>query len=518
MIRVPDASAGKKGTCPRCSEKLIVPDIPAPAHSSSPEPEEVPAFTPRISVSGERNVSSLPELGSGSSMGGLPALGGNSAPASRSLPDSPKLSLPGLTPQPGGSLPGLPGLDSKPGAPVIGLAPLAEPSSLGAELSRKRRMKKSSASSWMIPMACVVVLLAVIGFLVWNSQPKLEGQLVAHSVKNLEVRPGLISGDLSGMSKEDLGGVLRRLRAQPAHWSSSASRTTLAGTDDGVEVTVKNGSATHFVAVNPGQNKAFLDFITKNSERLDAARRATIAKHAPKLFAAWKLQFDKDARFEDQKTHRDQVAWPSLVTGIGYHMEAVVRDTAYSCVYEDGDGQLYFLLPNATRSFVVQGKRVPGGSSITAKFQVKIEGSQEAPATRSKSRGPKSQAEREAENLGMNPDLYKDKSSGDSEMNSEGEAISNGLDDLLVGGKKPVTKSAKKKSTMMSDDDDSMMDQMSGEKTNKSMLLNGKKAKPQGEMMEGEMMDEGMMDEGEMMDQMPAKKPAASKKSASKSN
>lgn len=485
MIRVPDNAAGKKGTCPRCSEKLIVPEVAPPA-------EVAPQFAP----ASPRPVSAPPR----SAQPADPEIALNPTPASSTVNSG----LSGLEPL---ATPGLPDFGQP--APVaaepdeaspLGLPGLsAVPSSVGAQLQRKLNTKKrKSQGAWMIPAVCALVFVGVLLWFLWTPQIKLEGELAAQGVRNLEVTPGLIPGDVSGLDKDDLGEVLRHLRAEPAHWSSSISKLTLTGTDEGVVVTIQPGTASHFVRVEPGKVPAYLDYVTKHADQLEKPRLATIAQYAPQLFAAWKVQFTKHKPIADQKSHRDHVVLPSLVTGIGYHLEAIANQNIYPCVYEDPDGRLYFLLPNATRTFTIRGRKVAGGLHVPVNFTAKVAGTIEAPRSEKKIE-PKSQAERELENEGMNPDNYKLEIEQAREANrkkrrkpqSEGDALSQGLG--VESGDKPdqtAPKSKSKKPGMMLNDPDS--DLMDDEMPAKSKPKKGAAKKPlidgeMEEMLEGEM-------------------------------
>lgn len=476
MIRVPDTAAGKKGTCPRCGEKLLVPDL-ATATGGATGGASPPAMTTSAPAKLE-----LPPLD---------FQAGRPGPVSARAKAEPQAStgLPAFS--------GLPSLEeSLPEAtPGLGLPPLAgaAPVNIATQLKQKTRTKKKQVQgAWIIPVVCGLGFIAFLAWYMWNSQPKLEGELAAHGVRDFEVKPGIIPGSMSGLSAQDRDEVLRHLRAEPAHWTSSASKMTLIGSDEGVAVTVAPGTASHFVAVQPLKNPTFLAYVTQHSAELDKPRIASITTNAPKLFAAWQQQFTKHKPIADQKTHRDLVALPSLMTGVGYHLEAIVNGNIHPCVYEDADGQVYFLLPNATKSFRLQGRHVAGGSYLPANFHVKVTGTVAGPATLKKNKS-KTKEEREQENEGMNPDLYKQNLEDQKQERrgkkgmSEGDALKAGLGDMLTGDKpnQPTfkSKSMSKKSDMMMDGDEDMMnDEMPAKSKPKKGAA--KKALPKGEMLD----------------------------------
>lgn len=433
MIRVPDAAAGKKGTCPRCNEKLMVPNI-ADATAAQPGNSARPSIEPvRQKVE-------------------LPALDINPSPATPRLNPLVHSPLPDVT-----TPTAAPSSASPAGLPALVVEPAR---SITSQQRNKARSKKSSAANWIGPALCVIGFIGFLAWYAWTSQPKLEGPLTAQTVHDLEIKPALIPGAVSGLDASDLGEVLRHLKAEPASWASTISKITLAGTDEGVEVSIRNGPSAHFVSVLPTQSPALVEYIKQHSGELEKPRLASIQKHAPALFSAWKRQIDKHEQIADQKTHRDLVALPALVMGLGYHLEAIVNDNIYPCVYEDDTGTLYFLLPNATKSFRIQGRNVAGGIHVPANFTVKLTGSTTAAPSARRHTKRKTQEERESENEGMNPDLKK--SDSDEPPESEADALRSGLGNML-SDKKPGGSTSKSKSSMgkkpaMMEGEDELMD------------------------------------------------------------
>lgn len=473
MIRVPDTAGGKKGTCPRCSEKLLVPDLASATAATSSPPEDAPSAQP------SPGKLELPRLDFGASQ---PA-------ASKPQPSA---GLPAF-----GQLPELE--DPMPAVPsALGLPPLAGMSPRAGQ-NKKQPKKNQFQGAWIVP---VIAILGVVGFLawfMWKSKPKLEGELTAQTVHNLEVKPGVIPGKASGLSAEDLDEVLKHLKAEPAHWSSTSSKIALTGAADGVEVAIRPGTASHFVRVQPSTNPAFREFVTAHFTELDQPRLASITQNAPKLYAGWKSQFSKNEPLTNQKVHRDLVLLPALTTGIGYHLEAVVNNNIYPCVYEDSDGHVYFLLPNAAKSFRLQGRRVAGGLHLPANFTVKLTGTVEAPAApESKKKTTKTKIEREQENEGMNPDLYKQNLEEHKQERRKGRSKGMGMKkdpntmptEDLADQLDTESKSSKKKSEMMMDgDEDVMNDEMPAKSKPKRGAA---KAMPKDGMMEP---DEEMMEQ-----------------------
>ena len=444
MIRVPDTAGGKKGTCPRCSEKLLVPDLETAADAvaapvSAVAPKAAPArveFPPLESLEVD--------------------------------PDDPVILPPPIAPSPTlglSPLGQLPVADEVAGVPAsgMGLPPLEGSSSRGVSSRTKSKSKaKTVQGAWIIPVACALGLIGFLAWMFWDSRPKMEGDLTAHSESDFEIKPVVIPNKVSGLPDHELETVLKHLTDTPSYWKSTSSRVTLTGTKNGVEIMLKPGNAYHFVAVHPTVNVAFREYVTQHAAELDKPRLASIAKHAPQLFEDWQIQFNEKEPITRQKEYYDTIVLPTLVTGVGYHLEAVANGHHYPCVYEDDDGLLYFLLPNALKTFQLQGNRVAGGMSLPAKFQVKVV----ATAPEPKKKKAKSKAELESENDGPNPDLYKLDLQEVRDENRATRGKSRG--EALTGNKsdQPDLKSkSKSKSDMMMDEENDLLDDEMPEKS-----------------------------------------------------
>jgi len=502
MIRVPDTSAGKRGTCPQCSEKLIVPALPTGAGPTATA--TVPAATvaaptlekielphigaPHIDVT-TKPVAPRPVATSPTAQPELGRLESQSATGLPQLePDAPVL-IPGL---------GLPPLDST-GSP-----------SLAQQLARKNRQKKKGqAANWIVPVVCLIALLGFVGWYAWSTQPKLEGKLVAHSEPGFEIPPALIPASLSGLEKPDLQLVLGRLKSTPITWSSTSSRLIFTGADEGIEISLRPGRGYRVVSTKAAQSQALVDYIKTHLDALEKNRMAAIQKQAPKFYAAVKTHFEEKQPIADQTAHRDGVLFPSLVSGFGYHVEAAVGANRYPCVSEDKEGTLYFLVPNATKTFTLQArKELSGALAVPANFTVSITSDSGSTSGSKKKSRSKTQAERESENQGMNPDLI------DSEMDqnvSEADALKAGLGDLLAPDG-PQTKSVRQMKLDAMEDDEMPDTAMPGKPKSKS----GMKSMPLKDgMMSGEM-PEGAMTEGETMDDASEMMPKSKSKSKPK--
>ena len=184
MIRVPDNASGKKGTCPQCSEKLLVPVVVQAATVAAPPPS-----TPQPVAATSSGRVELPRLdlsaGDASPFGAVPGLQPLASPSFPAF--EPPASRATLPPD---------------AAPQLGLPPLAVNSTetRAAPRSRKKPARKGrSLWDFIIPVVCFGVLFGFLGWSMWKAEPKLEGSLEAHLVSDLQVRPGVIPGAVSAL-------------------------------------------------------------------------------------------------------------------------------------------------------------------------------------------------------------------------------------------------------------------------------------------------------------------------------
>lgn len=487
-IRVPDTSAGKKGTCPQCSEKLIVPSI-APGTTGA-----VFASLPSASRSGAAHVDGThlgtPHIDVGSKKSG------DHSSHSRQRDDSHHAA-------------------SSTGRGMQLIDDDDEVSLVQKSTGKGKHREQKRSFGWTVPVFCISVLAGVIGMIYWNSQPKLGEKLTAHVTSDTRPRTGSISGSLSGLTPDDLNEVLQNLKAAPAEWTSPSTAIRLTGTDEDVSVTISPGTSSQLVVIKPAQSTIFADFVQQYGDQLEKPRLAEIKKNAPKLFADWLKHFVENTPMVNQSAHCEGVVFPSLVTGVGYHLEAATKGIIYPCVFEDDGGGLYFLLPTDTKSFVLRGRKIPGSVSFPADFTVVVADPNETPAPSGENSRAESLKQLEVENQGMNPELEQvDQDStnrrpslakpklprqtkmemmGDEDMSGAGQPGEN-----LPGKPKPKSKSAVKsmplKDRTMSDqmmDDKMMLDgEMSGDEMPSRQKPKSKSTPRKGGATKGEMMQD----------------------------
>lgn len=362
-VRVPDTAGGKRGTCPKCQSKIIVPKIepPKPAEPESPPP----AAPPQLPVHEE-----LPE-----------ATELVEEPASTGKPGPPPLPppLPGQGVADNQVAAPQPAAEPAFTAPIIdstaisgGVEPTAPTTSV-ARKYKKRRNKKGG--SIMVPLAFGAVLIGIVGWFFMQTSVKLEGGLSARPIQEDPTYVGSVESNQINVNGDDLDFVLESLKETPLSIASSRSTVYVSATSRSLKFEIRASGEDRFFAVKYTQDTVLRDWVAENAEALNAPRLKTIADQVNDFIADV-----EEARREDDKaspgnllSYRDKLGYAALTKGFGFNCVARVGSKLYPCVHQDGDNNLYFLLPASISGFTIEGRKLDSGEQIfTGKYKVKI--------------------------------------------------------------------------------------------------------------------------------------------------
>lgn len=325
-IRVPDSAMGKKGTCPKCGTKVLVPhvDIPPPPGTSDSSMEGVAA-------------NKAPAFGSG--------------PPERSETGT-ETSREYSTPWPAAPPP-----DESVPAPFDPNLPAGDLFVSRPPLPLRRRRKRSGI---VVPLLFIGLLLACAGYFYWQYRPRLEGELPASPGSDESFDPVVVGRGMIPLSDETLDAGLERLGHEPVRLASELMTVEFEGTDAGIRVTLSPGPASRFYSVDVSRSAALQSFTTRHEDEWNQRRREELAQSAAEMLAAY-AEDGGDAAGK-AIDYRDSVGLNALRGGLGYHVEAVAAGRIYACVYER-DGKLFFPLPADTREFKIRGRTLPDGQT-----------------------------------------------------------------------------------------------------------------------------------------------------------
>jgi hypothetical protein len=311
-IQVPDHAAGKKGTCPQCQTKLVVPkprEMPSPAAATPPMP-------------------------------------------------APQMPYPGF--DPAQSLP--PPADSIEQPAVV--------------KRYKKRMKRRSGWVVWGPIGVIVIFVGLLLFLfLKQGTPKsdpLKGELTAVRRADGKLEPALVHREWIGLNEEVVDTVLKQMEKRSVTLRSSTIILRFKATEEGIRVTVEPGEYAELIAVDIHRHKGLATWYARESAGLTDKQQKEVIKAAERFIKEWAEAEARGEKKRDFARFHDELGLAALAMGLGGEAIAVVGETVYRCVAEQ-QGQLFFLLPPGTERFELQGReRGKNKFVFPGQFKVKV--------------------------------------------------------------------------------------------------------------------------------------------------
>lgn len=337
-IRVPDEFSGKRGSCPKCSTRLIVPTIQPPPVQSTPD-----------------------------------AVGPTDASGSVSVPDTMAVSdLPGVTPQSPVAVPG----PSEPGSipPLMGQPPLeaaAELASLpvsplkSTSLRRKARRKKSQrVYALAIPIGCFVMFFGVVGIIMMMQKPELKGTLRGTIARRMEIPSRSVSLAQLELTTDEEAQTALAFETDPESFVSSQMTCRIQLDGSALAIELQAGSGFSWFTVNPSTDLTLAEWIRDNTVAINTARLRQMTDAGKELCRDKILKASGTPVVFDAEKYRDGFGLNAHVGAFGYVVEAVTKNRRTPCAHEDTKGILYFALPDDTQEFRLRGRSVGSGSQL----------------------------------------------------------------------------------------------------------------------------------------------------------
>ena len=352
MIRVPDNAGGGKGRCPRCSRRITVPKVSTKAAPKPPNPEDL------LDLPG-------PE-------GDAEVTFATAAPA-----DFAEATDDQFAPAPGDQFASMPADPFVPAPRPLGQLPVEptrqplRPGSIASKLKRKK-----SGGSWTIPVGFGLVLIAAVGWFVWQQyqSERLVGELTAEFATMLELPAAEVDKGLLKQSPEELSEVLATLEKSSVPFSSKLMHVQIGANKRSLTVRLSAGLQTQFYKVETQDIAPLISYRKKHTLELEDFRLAELERAGTDFINDYK----KKVPLSD---YRNTLGIPALVRGLGLQLQAVYGNTPYPCVYEDREGALYFLLPRDAKGFEIQGRKHNGKTLFPGKYQVNVTGEMKAPTS-----------------------------------------------------------------------------------------------------------------------------------------
>lgn len=350
-IQVPDQAAGKKGTCPQCGTKVVVPmpknAPPAEAAAAPPAfvpPPPAPVFAPNM----------VPQHQPYAQQPAQPFPG---YPQSSGMPFGFDPNQQQPAPQ---GYPGPAGFAPMP--PFVPASPTPtqdEPSSVARKY--KQKLKRRGGPAVWGPIVVVVAIVGGLGFYFMKPAAKTEslsGRLTGTRLAKGKLEPALVHREwIEGIDDETLANVLKQMEKRTVKFRSSNELINLVfqGAPEGIKVLASAGPSAELIAVDLSSNKALDKWHQKHAAKLSDQCQKNVASAAKKFVQEWaRAEAARDTNHSFGHFH-DELGLATLTMGLGAEVVAIVGNTMHGCVAEQ-QGMLYFLLPAGTDRFELQGR------------------------------------------------------------------------------------------------------------------------------------------------------------------
>ena len=318
VIRVPDAFGGKSGSCPKCATKLLVPAIaPKIGQQANPPMADAAEHAPVA-----------------------PNLKTEFPPDGHDLSTAPEsCDAPGVADIP------MPNADSRP--------------SVTRSLRKKQRRRKSQRIfAVAIPVVCFLLLIGVLGVIFFATEPELTGTLIGSNAGKFDLPSATVSLTQLGLPPLEQAGAQDAFKNDPEAFMSSqmTCRIRIDGSDVITDITIGDGFS--LFLVNPAVDQHLSKWINTHKIQINSERLLRLTENGANLCRDKMAKFAGSPVVFDAQLYRDDFGLNTHVRAFGYIVEAVTEQRRSRCVHEDTNGTLYFVLPETTSHFTLQGRKI----------------------------------------------------------------------------------------------------------------------------------------------------------------
>jgi hypothetical protein len=324
VIRVPDAFAGKSGSCPKCETKLLVPAV-GPAVSPAAE-------TPIPNPPGQTTTAPVLET------------------------DAP---LRGQSPSATSGSDGDPGLAD---VPILNTG--GRPSVTRSLKKKQRRRKSQRIFAIAIPVVCFLLFFGVLGIVFFAIEPELAGTLIGTNADKFEIPSATVSlADLE-LTEQERAQTQEAFENDPEAFRSTqmTCRIRLDVSDLVTDITIGEGFA--LFVVNPAVNQHLSKWIRTHRMEINKKRLQQLAQNGANLCRDKVAKAAGSQVVFDAQRYRDDFGLNAHVGAFGYVVEATTEQRRARCVHEDANGMLYFVLPENTTQYTLSGRTIDGGTPL----------------------------------------------------------------------------------------------------------------------------------------------------------
>ncbi|MFK7819484.1 MAG: hypothetical protein AB8G99_12260 [Planctomycetaceae bacterium] len=210
---------------------------------------------------------------------------------------------------------------------------------------------------------CFVTIIGLLGYLWWVNKPLvLEGTLEGEVVSATTLRPATV--DVTSIDQPTRKSVLDALRELPYSLKSSLVVTEFRSRSDALEVRLVPTTTTTVVRVSPKEDPQLAAWVAEQQTVLATRRQTELLEATQRFFDDYSAYRADGTRMGDGGYYRNRLGLGATNVSLGYFVEAVASNQACPCVFEDSQGNLYFVVPRQTSSFTVRGRKLSDGTRL----------------------------------------------------------------------------------------------------------------------------------------------------------
>lgn len=222
---------------------------------------------------------------------------------------------------------------------------------------RSRRRKSQRIYAVAIPLACFVVFVVVIGFLMFGRPKELKGTLAGSLAVDMEIPTATVSLTDFELSAAERSTVADAFAERPEAFVSDRLKCQVTSEASRLQIDLAlNGDTTVWFAVNPTLDRNLQNWIRDYKVELNKLRLARLADVGTRLCRDKLNKAAGQPVVFDAPLYRDEFGFAAQVDAFGFAVEAVAGAQRAFCAHEDRRGILYFALPADTTEFTLRGR------------------------------------------------------------------------------------------------------------------------------------------------------------------
>jgi hypothetical protein len=216
------------------------------------------------------------------------------------------------------------------------------------------------------------MLIGLLAWLYWESNPPLSGTLRAQVIDSPEFPSGLITPGQIDLPAETVRQMLHDLKGHPLQLNSRLVELTLECTPNGIQVTLQPGKSARCFRIDPSQNLTLWKHVQQQLVSWDDVRQRELQSRSAELLQLWHAELKGTGKAFEPSQFLSSVGLAALVGGQGYQLDAVAEGTRFHCAAQDPQDNLYYLLPADAKAFELRGRELAGKPAFPGAFQVTI--------------------------------------------------------------------------------------------------------------------------------------------------